>query len=107
HPLAPLSVNPVFRNPYSVRLGGEYAPSLGDERPMVLRAGLMYEPSAVPNAMMTPMSVDLNKVLAAVGVQYSWARFHLEATLAHVFMTDRAVTAGAIFQTNPTRPAYA
>jgi long-subunit fatty acid transport protein len=102
-----MSLDRGFRNTYSARLGGEWAPPVSDERPLALRAGLMYEPSAVPNTMMTPMSVDLNKVLAAVGAQYSWESFHVEATVAHVFMVDRTVTNGQVMQMNATRPAFA
>ncbi|HET6343585.1 MAG TPA: outer membrane protein transport protein, partial [Myxococcota bacterium] len=105
--LQPMSLQRGFRNTFSARLGGEYAPTLGDDRPLHVRAGLMYEPSAVPNVMMTPMTVDLDKVLAAVGLQVSWERLHLEATVAHVFMVDRTVTAGRVMQMNATRPAFA
>ena len=99
-----MSLQRGFRDTWSVRLGGEYKPPMRD-KPLTLRAGAMYEPSAIPQNMLTPMVVDLNKVLGAVGAQYSFAGLHVEATYAHVFMLSQTVTNSQVLQANPTRPA--
>lgn len=104
--MAPMSLDRGFRNTWSTRLGGEWRPARWDGQPVTLRAGLMYEPSAVPQRMLTPMTVDLDKVLGAVGLQYSVEQFHFEATYAHIFMADRTVTESAVYQANPTRPPW-
>lgn len=104
YPIGAMSLQRGFRDTWSVRLGGEYKPPLSD-KPLILRAGLMYEPSAVPKDMLTPMVVDLNKFLGSVGLQYSFASLHVEATYAHVFMLSQTVTNSQVMQTNPTRPA--
>lgn len=98
-----------FADTYSVRLGGEWTPSFGalkQKQPLQLRAGVMFEPSAIPVHMMTPMSVDLDKVLASVGGAWQWGRWQAELTLAHVFMWDRTVTDSQVYQTNPVRPVF-
>ncbi len=96
-----------LRDTWSVRLGGEYRPPLGTTRPLTLRAGTMYEPSAVPANMLSPMMVDLRKILASAGVEYRWGRWHFEATYAHLFIFDQKVTNSQILQVNPIQPASA
>lgn len=98
-----------FRDTYSVRLGGEWIPRFGAlaaHQPLTLRAGAMFEPSAIPVDMMTPMSVDLDKILASVGAAYGLGRWQVELTVSHVFMWDRVVTDSKVYQTNPVRPAF-
>lgn len=104
-----VSLQRGFRDTYSVRLGGEYTPSWGalkNHQPLVLRAGAMFEPSAIPIHMMTPMSVDLDKILASVGAAFELGPWQIELSVGHVFMWDRVVTDSQVYQTNPSRPAF-
>ncbi len=100
-----MNIGRGLRDTWSVRLGGEYRPPLGGTRPLTLRAGTMYEPSAVPANMLSPMMVDLRKIMASAGVEYRWGRWHFEATYAHLFMFDQKVTGGQVSQINPISPA--
>ncbi|KAK1548124.1 hypothetical protein Q3G72_009530 [Acer saccharum] len=98
-----------FRDTYSVRLGGEWTPSFGflaGHHPLSVRAGAMFEPSAISVDMMTPMSVDLDKILASVGGALQLGRWQVEVAIAHVFMWDRLVTDSKVYQVNPVRPAF-
>ena len=104
--MAPMSIDRGFRDTWSARLGGEWSPKISDEQPLTLRAGVMYEPSAIPINKMTALTVDLNKVLGALGVEYSIYNCHFEATYAHIFMAERTVTQSSMLQTNPTRPPW-
>jgi long-chain fatty acid transport protein len=104
--LKPMDIQRGFRNTWSVRLGGEWMPLLAGQRPLSVRAGVMYEPSAVPSSMLTAMAVDLDKVIGSLGAAYQWRKFVFEATYAHVFMMDRNVTSSTVFQNNPTRPDW-
>ena len=105
--VAALPIERGLRDTWSVRLGGEYRPPLGATRPLTLRAGTLYEPSAVPANVLSPMMVDLRKIMASAGVEYRWGRWHFEATYAHLFMFDQKVTDGQITQINPIQPASA
>lgn len=96
-----------FEDTWSARLGGEYAPLLGGERPLALRAGLMYEPSAIPDETLTPLTADLDKLLVSLGVGYKAGDVVFDATIAHVFMQERDVSTSRAMQTSPLRPPYA
>ena len=89
-----------FRNTWSLRFGGEYALPTELNRPLTLRAGLMFEPSAVPNPMLTPMTLNLNTLMASAGLEYRWHSFRAQATYAHLFMFERTVTQSAVLQLN-------
>lgn len=105
--LAPVTIYRGFRDTWSIRLGGEISPMIRSGRPLILRGGIMYEPSAVPNSTLTAMSVDLNKFMLAGGAAVRIGKsLFIEATYAHVFMFDRTVTNSVVFQANPTRPAW-
>jgi long-subunit fatty acid transport protein len=96
-----------FRDVVSYRLGGEFRPHWLSDRNLTLRGGLMYEPSAVPSETLTAMSVDLNKIMVALGAAYQLGRhFLLEASYAHIFMQSRDVQTSTVRQVNPTRPAW-
>lgn len=105
--VSPMAIHRGFKDTWSLRLGGEVAPPLPNGLPLVFRAGFMYEPSAIPTANLTAMTVDLDKYLGALGAAYTLGRFQFELTYAHIFMTGRTVTNSAIRQTNPTRPGWA
>ncbi len=92
-----------FKNSWSIRTGAEWSPTTYNwTRGLTLRAGFMYEPTAIPNAKLTAMNVDLDKFLATAGLTYQWRKWFVQASYAHVFMVDRTVTSSSIYQTNPT-----
>jgi len=99
-----VSIERGFRDTFSVRLGGEASPLAG--WPLVARAGIAYEPSAIPNDKLTAMTVDLDKLIVALGASYALGDFALEATWAHVFFATTRVEHGTILQQNPTRPPW-
>ena len=76
-----------FRDTYSLHGGGEHAFDLGGY-PMILRAGVSYEKSAVPPARLSVQTVDLDKVQLAVGASLfvgEKRNLRLDAVLAHTF----------------------
>ena len=97
-----LTVGRHFRDSYSVRLGGDWRLLPGT----TLRGGVMYEPSAIPDAYLSPMTVDLDKIIASVGLGVGLgARWRLEAVYAHVFGFSRDVTGSRVLQLNPIEPS--
>ncbi len=64
-----------FRDITSVRFGGEYARTFG-AYPVQFRAGVMWEPSAIPPEYLSLSSLDFNKVVttlgASIGVGPRW-----------------------------------
>lgn len=67
-----------------------------------LSLGLMVEPSAAPNPMLTAMAVDLPKGLLSLGG--TWRRRRTQVTLSYGFMAmlSRRVSHSAVKQINPT-----
>jgi len=101
--VSPITIPRSFHDTSSVRLGGEYAVP---ESPLTLRAGLAYEESAVPTAYLTPLTVDLDKVTAALGAGYAVGEhWRLDALYAHVFGIDKTVPAdqAAVPRVNPVQ----
>lgn len=87
----------------SVRLGGEYV--VGDAGALALRAGAMYETSSFDDAYLTPLTLDSDKLVLALGASYEVSRgIFVDATYGHVFLADRSVTNSAVPQPNPIRP---
>ena len=94
-----------FKDSYSIRLGGEYALKLGGYR-LDLRAGVMYESSAVPKSHLSVMTVDLDKVIATVGGSlHIGRRWRLDAVYARVMgmSVDVSTSEAAITQINPIK----
>jgi long-chain fatty acid transport protein len=99
--VSPISLPRNFQDTSSVRLGGEY--TLGQ---VTLRAGLAYEQSAIPTAYLSPLTVDLDKVTAAVGAGFSVGEHvRLDVLYAHVFGIDTTVPAdqAAVPRVNPVQ----
>jgi long-subunit fatty acid transport protein len=65
---------------------------------------MMFEPSALPVDKTTPLSVDLDKLMVALGMAWRGGRWQAEFGAAYMIMWDRDVTTGTIVQLNPTRP---
>jgi len=95
-----------YRDTWSVRWGTEFRPLLPTGAPLVFRTGVAYEPAAVDPQYLTPMVVDLDKILLSAGIGYSLGRWTLEGTYAWVGMSDLSVEDSKATQTNATRPSY-
>lgn len=94
-----------FKDSYSLRLGAEYGLKLGSYR-LDLRAGGMYETSAVPKSHLSVMTVDLDKVVATVGGSlHVNRRLRLDAVYARVMgiSTEVSTNEASITQVNPIR----
>ncbi len=87
---------------YSVRLGGQY--SLVDYG-VDLRGGVSYENGAFDDETLSPITLDSNKLLMALG-----ASFHLPFDLrvdvmyAHIFLENREVRTSTLTQPTALRP---
>ena len=77
-PLAPILIQNNYQDTWSVRVGGRY--SLSDA--LVLRSGLFYETSAVPDEYRSLGTFDLNKVGLTTGATYFIGESGLRVTLA-------------------------
>lgn len=105
YPLQDMSILRGFKDTWSVRLGAELSPPLRIgrvRRPLSVRLGAIYEPSAIPDAMLTAMSVDLDKVLLTTGVAWQWQHIAVEVSLAQILMWQRRVQQSQMYQINPT-----
>jgi long-chain fatty acid transport protein len=95
----------------SIRLGGEYAYTLGGWR-LAARAGVAYETSAIPASYVTPFTVDGDKVVASIGGSiFVGPHWRLDGVISHPFQADVSVDARTAsvpiinpVQGNPTTP---
>ncbi|MBI2889450.1 MAG: outer membrane protein transport protein [Nitrospirae bacterium] len=76
-----------FENSYDVRLGADWhvLPA------WTLRAGGLYETSAIPPQTQTPSLQDAPKLLLATGATWSVARWSFDLGLGYLFYEDRTV----------------
>jgi long-chain fatty acid transport protein len=93
-----------MRDVYSLRLGVEASPLAA--LPLVVRAGLLAERSAFPSRTLTPLTLDSDKALLALGLGYEvrdgmW----LDVLYAHLFMRNVSVRDSIVYPQNPLRPA--
>jgi long-chain fatty acid transport protein len=89
----------------SVRLGGEYKFALGDYK-LQARTGFAYETSGIQTAYVSPLTIDSNKVSAALGGSlYIGQHLRLDAVYSHVFASDVTVTPqeAAVPRVNPVK----
>jgi long-chain fatty acid transport protein len=97
-----LSVPRQYQDALSLRLGGDYQalPELLD-----LRAGVLWEQSAIPTRTLSVLQLDTDKVGLSAGL--TW---HASDTLAvdlsytHLFYQDTTVRNSIVRQINPTDP---
>ncbi len=88
-PLNTITIVRKFNNSTSLRLGGELnllEPMLG------IRAGVFYEPSAVPDVYRDPSTPDLDKIGIGFGLSTQWFGATLELGGQYVLMSDTTVT---------------
>lgn len=86
-----LAAHVAWRRPFVVH-GHDFA----------LFGGVMLEPSAADDTMLTAMAVDLPKGLVAMGASWQTAVVRLSAGAAYVGMLSRTVRTSAVKQQNPT-----
>jgi long-chain fatty acid transport protein len=82
--IPPISLPRNFKDSVSVRLGGEYAIPLKSVT-LVPRAGVSFETSAVPNQYLSVLTIDANKVTAALGGSLHYGKWRFDVAYAHVF----------------------
>ncbi|HUH00851.1 MAG TPA: outer membrane protein transport protein [Kofleriaceae bacterium] len=101
--LGPMIVPRNYENSYSINLGLEGQP-LAD-LPLSVLGGYGYETAAAPDAYLSVLTVDGAKHLFAGGIGYGQGAWRLNATLAHVKVETREVTAaeGMSPQLQPVR----
>lgn len=74
-----------FKNSWSFRLGAETFFKVKQHQ-IDLRAGLMYETSAVPKKYMSTLTIDANKVIAALGGGFHLGKnWRFDAVVARTF----------------------
>lgn len=73
-----------FQDSVAVHLGGEYTIK-GTNLSWDLRAGAAFETSAVPNNYESVLTLDQNKLTAALGGSMHWRKLRFDVTYAHVF----------------------
>ncbi|MEM9697049.1 MAG: outer membrane protein transport protein, partial [Myxococcota bacterium] len=76
-----------FRNAYAVRLGGEYTHPV-DVVDLTFRLGVGYETSAVPDAYLSPLTVDLDKVNFGTGFAVGYGDARFDIVYSHIFSPD-------------------
>jgi len=90
--VAPITIPRSFDNANSYRLGGELAiPFEGYQ--IDLRTGVSYDSSAIPTAYVSPLTIDSDKVTAALGGSLRVGpHWRFDAVYAHVFAKDQDVS---------------
>ncbi len=91
-----------FQDAWSARLGFEHALDLAPYR-LDVRAGVMFEKSAIPRPYLSVTTVDLDKVTLAVGGGLHIGRWRFDGVFARVFgvSTDVDVNEARIAAVNP------
>ena len=99
-PVPDLVIPHNFRNTYSAHLGGEYSLS----QPVDVRAGYVFERSAVPDTHYSVFFLDPTKHQLSVGASYDFGTISADITTAAIIMPSRRITTSRVRQTNPADP---
>ncbi len=99
-----------FSNTGSIRIGGEQGFDLGGYG-LDVRAGFIYEKSAIPTKNLSPLTIDLDKTTLAIGGSLHVGKWRFDGTYARVIGKAANVDpkTAAITQVNPVRanpPAF-
>lgn len=103
--VSPISMPRNFQDSHSFRLGGEMSFKLSSYT-LDIRAGTAYETTAIPNAYVSPLTTDANKMIFALGgglhLGKSW---RLDATFARVaaFTIEVTPDEARVPRVNPVR----
>jgi long-chain fatty acid transport protein len=102
--IPPVNLARGFQGAFSARLGGEYAIPVGKQK-LAVRAGAMFETSAVPREYLSVLTVDTNKLTTALGASFHVGPIRLDVVYAHSFMFDEDVDPkeGRITQVSPVQ----
>jgi long-chain fatty acid transport protein len=103
--VAPITLPRHFKDANSLRAGAEYSFTLAGYG-FDARAGVNLEESAIPNAYLSPLTVDLDKITATVGGSLRVGdHWRFDAVYAHVFAMDTTVAPGtaAVPRVNPVQ----
>ncbi len=100
--LPPVNLPRSFQGAFSAQVGGEYAIAVGKAR-LDVRAGLRFETSAVPNAYVSVLTIDSNKLTPSIGAGLHVGPIRLDMVVAHAFMFTQDVDPreGKISQVSP------
>ncbi len=99
--VGPLTVPMAWEDTVAINAGSDFEVLPGR---LTLRAGLSWEPSAIPEERLSVFQLDLDKVIPTLGltVAVPEANLLVDVGYAHVFFADRAVTNSQVEQINPT-----
>ena len=101
-PILELDIPRNFVDTYSLRLGGDY--ELVD-RSFTLRAGALYESSAIPSETLSVLQIDADKVGLCAGATWEASpSVSVDFGYTHLFFFETRVTNSIIEQLNPTNP---
>jgi long-chain fatty acid transport protein len=90
--VSPISLPRNFQDTNSFRLGGEYTLDAWGY-PIDVRLGADYEQSAIPTAWLSPLTIDLDKVVVGIGGGlHIGEHWRLDGVYAHVFTADVTVS---------------
>lgn len=102
--LRPMFIDRRFQGVWAVHVGGEYA--LLPDR-LTLRAGYLFESSAVPDETLSVFTPDGDKHLMTLGASVRWRQLRFDLGYGHFFQGDRVVTNSQSLQLNPIQPTLA
>ncbi len=91
--MPPIAQPKGYQDAWSIRLGGDVDP-LAALLPglLTLRAGAMYESSAIPNNTLDVSLIDADKFGISAGLELAYMGLHLRAGYQHRFLADVEVT---------------
>jgi len=106
--LSTMSLMRKMEDTHTIHLGGEFALF----QFLTVRAGAMFETSAVSDRYITILTPDNDKALIALGaaitnIKLLGLNWRFDLSYSHIFQADRAVksTSNQIYPLNPIRPA--
>lgn len=102
--LRPMSLDRGMKDCYAVHVGGEWDVL---PRRLTLRAGYLFESTAVPDETLSVLTPDGDKHLVTAGLSLRLGRVRLDAGYGHFFQGDRVVTTSRSLQLNPLQPSLA
>jgi long-chain fatty acid transport protein len=102
--LKPMSLARGMRDVFSIHVGGEF-----DVLPkrLTLRAGYLFESSAVPAEYLSVLTPDGDKHLVTLGASLRFGTWRIDAGYGHIFQPDRVVETSKSLQLNPIQPSIA
>ncbi len=102
--ISPIALQRGFEDTYSIRLGAEHDLALGGYG-LTLRAGAMFEPSAIPKKYLSATTVDLDKLIVSFGGSLKMGHWRFDGVVAQVigFEEQVGVREAAMPVVNPVR----